>query len=686
MHHFIYPEKDSFISSKTPNENYGLDEILRVGTANLPSKVQYPTTQFNYASTSSNLCVENFSGTISGSASGSVENGSGNFSVVYFSGSVDGSELTGSITGSGYSGSVSGSVNGILSSSFSGFITHFSGDINGVVSGSSTLSQSRFVTEYKKYVDRSIIKFNIDAIAESVNNNEIPMPKFVLHLKTARAENLPIDYTIYAMAVSQSWEMGNGYYWDGGSVRGVSWNYRDFLYGKPWSSLEDTGPFEAVDFIDFPERATASFARGGGTWWTSSIASQAFSYEASDIAMDVTSIVEKWISGSIPNEGFILVTSDELVSSGSEMRLHFFSKDTNTIYTPYLDAGWSDFTQVTGSEYTSSVTITTVSAGLVGTVHNGTITGTTPHGSITGVTNIIYTSIDNVAGAVNLLGLNGTISQSAIYGNVTGSISQSADTLRTSSILMVDLLDGYFSGSVVTASLDGVTISSGQLSGSWNQSQLEGNTLSASYPFSTFPTVFAIMDGSFIAGTVMGTYSTSNPTSSGTFDGVITDGLQVGSQVTLPFSGSVLTASYSYTSSVIISSQSLAPVEFNRPFVTVIQNLPSVVKSNNIIRVNVFAREEFPLKNFNRKTQFTQFLTSQYLPTASYYAIKDNETEEIVLDFDNYTQISCDEQGNYFLLDTSGLPQERYFKVLVKTEQSGSIYTFDRNDIFKIVR
>jgi hypothetical protein len=135
-----------------------------------------------------------------------------------------------------------------------------------------------------------------------------------------------------------------------------------------------------------------------------------------------------------------------------------------------------------------------------------------------------------------------------------------------------------------------------------------------------------------------------------------------------------------------MATSSLGPVEFNEQFTTVIQNLPSTVRAGNIIRVDVFARQEFPLKNFNRQTQFSQFLIPQYLPTSSFYSIKDNETEEIILDFDNYTQLSCDTAGNFFMLDTTGLPQERYFKILIKTEQSGSIYTFDRNDIFKIVR
>jgi hypothetical protein len=166
----------------------------------------------------------------------------------------------------------------------------------------------------------------------------------------------------------------------------------------------------------------------------------------------------------------------------------------------------------------------------------------------------------------------------------------------------------------------------------------------------------------------------------------MTTGPQIGANIYVPFTGSFLTASYSETSSVILISSSLEPVQFQNPFVAVVQNVPPTVKSGNLIRINVFGRPEYPFKNFQRRTQFTQYLTPQYLPTASYYAIKDNETEQNFIDFDNYTRLSCDETGNYFVLDTTGLPQERYFKILIKTEQSGSVYVFDQGNIFKITR
>jgi hypothetical protein len=110
-------------------------------------------------------------------------------------------------------------------------------------------------------------------------------------------------------------------------------------------------------------------------------------------------------------------------------------------------------------------------------------------------------------------------------------------------------------------------------------------------------------------------------------------------------------------------------------------------KAGDIAKIGVFARKQFPLKSFGMSSQQEQYLVPEYLPTSSYYALKDNETGEIVLDFDNYTQLSCEyPYGNYFVIDTSGMPQERHYRVLIRVEDGQSIYTIDCGKVFKITR
>jgi len=140
-----------------------------------------------------------------------------------------------------------------------------------------------------------------------------------------------------------------------------------------------------------------------------------------------------------------------------------------------------------------------------------------------------------------------------------------------------------------------------------------------------------------------------------------------------------------YDDSLFVTG-SLSPITDDTQLAVILKNVKKEYKSNSVVRINVFAREKFPLKNFVKATQQSAHLTPKYLPTTSYYSIKDTETEEVIIDFDEGTKLSCDSSGNYFMLDMSGLPQERYFKILIKTELNGAVDVFDNNTYFKVVR
>lgn len=195
---------------------------------------------------------------------------------------------------------------------------------------------------------RSLLKFDL---SEQFNNwtlSDVLSRSFVLNLKTVEAKEVPLKYNIIAYPVSQSWEMGVGRKYDDYTTTGTSWKYRDAasVDGNLWvsgSSLSDES--------------------GGGTWWESGsildqtgsvivsssyLTSQSFNYQSSDVKMDITKIVRAWYSNLIPNEGIILMHSGE----GNEqdyLQLRFFSMDTNTIYSPYIDIKVDDSVFSTGS-------------------------------------------------------------------------------------------------------------------------------------------------------------------------------------------------------------------------------------------------------------------------------------------------------------------------------------------------
>lgn len=194
-----------------------------------------------------------------------------------------------------------------------------------------------------KDIARALIKFDVTQISQSIHNN-VGTSSFniFLNLKSIKAEEIPLEYTIYVNAVSQSWTMGTGTKFDNISSDGVSWKYRNGVTKWQDNTIGGTAVYNVG--------TTGSANAEGGTWYTASQASQSYNYEDSDIRMDITNIFNLWASGSIPNAGIIVHhgLSNEADTSDYGV-LKFFSKETNTIYEPKLELVWNDTIFSTGS-------------------------------------------------------------------------------------------------------------------------------------------------------------------------------------------------------------------------------------------------------------------------------------------------------------------------------------------------
>ena len=193
------------------------------------------------------------------------------------------------------------------------------------------------------YFSTSFDNYSSSLDTRKTNGDFVFVYEASLLLRECESSEIPLDYTIYAYPVSQSWEMGIGTRFDDITTDGVTWNYR--ASGSKWligsMSLESTG----------------SYNGRGGTWFTGSYGTQSFSYESSDIAMDVKTTLDTWISGTLPNEGFIIKhSSDKENDTVDYGQLKFFSKETHTIHQPKIRLGWDDSVFETGS--LSSVTLT----------------------------------------------------------------------------------------------------------------------------------------------------------------------------------------------------------------------------------------------------------------------------------------------------------------------------------------
>jgi len=200
------------------------------------------------------------------------------------------------------------------------------------------LEISKIVDQTSSYNSRVLVKFDLAELVSSYQLSVLTQTaSFYLKLTAANPTEIPTEYTLYSYPVSQSWNMGTGRFSvkDSGS-NGVSWNYKltSLNTGSVWATSS------------FASTTTASWSTnpGGGNWYTSSVHSQSFNYETADVTINVTNTVRNWLLSTIPNEGFLIKRSDQDEQSTSTLlgALRFFSKESNTIYSPRLEMRYDD--------------------------------------------------------------------------------------------------------------------------------------------------------------------------------------------------------------------------------------------------------------------------------------------------------------------------------------------------------
>ena len=127
---------------------------------------------------------------------------------------------------------------------------------------------------------------------------------------------------------------------------------------------------------------------------------------------------------------------------------------------------------------------------------------------------------------------------------------------------------------------------------------------------------------------------------------------------------------------------SLPPIQTTDMYVALDSN-PGIFYSESINRFRLNVRPDFPVRTFQTASIDT---INHHLPNGSLYSVKDLDTNETLIEFDNeFTKISCDEQSNYFDIYMNGLQPERYYKILIQTEVSGSTIVKDDNYYFKVI-
>lgn len=191
------------------------------------------------------------------------------------------------------------------------------------------LEASSFYTLGDRYNSRYLIQFSTTEIQNVLNNTVTGSWDAYLKNHSATVSGLNTDTDLYFYTVSGSWNMGTGRYSDLPIVEnGCSWDFRTTSGSGNWTSA-------------------------GGDFYESPVYSQSFSYtNPIDVNVKVTDTITSWYSASVPNDGFLVrLTSsvEDSTSLSTQPIFKNFSIDTNTIYPPYLEIKFDDYSFNTGS-------------------------------------------------------------------------------------------------------------------------------------------------------------------------------------------------------------------------------------------------------------------------------------------------------------------------------------------------
>jgi hypothetical protein len=593
-------------------------------------------------------------------------------------------------------------------------------------------------------LSRALIQFNLAEISRSIALGRISNPRFYLSLKVAESIEVPKAYNVAAYPLAMCWDNGTGYKYDGATTSdGASWRYSDSgsikwytpatssncdgggiwfvsssLLGSgsgyaeaPFVSPNPFNPFPDCNYIPNAGRFTVVQAGGMIVNSTNSSSLEVKIYSGSTI--NFSSFV-KGNSGATPaptTYKIELYDQGTLVATASGDGIGYFPSGSYNVPSGSFPRTLKLIgSSTTGNFLDSTLTIDGHLSGSAVLV-NGHGTNTTP--------------LKSLLGDAVLKGF------SPYTSSVSGShpLSIAVDMYSSASAGGTSIYAKYLGGSYVTSSVLNTTIigtDNANLSinpvglwrftGTTSQIMMSSTAslgtsgsyeigLSTDAPLNTIP--YTVSSGSYASVQYF-----DNQSSDIYMD--VTNTVLAWIYNSIPNYGFILmhsneTSSYDFGKLRFFSKESntiyqphldvmwadvsLSPTASDGTSLRLVDtskssvisvNLNKDYKRGSIVRINVLGRPKYPTKTFTNRV--SDYIEPMYLPEESYYSIKDAETEETVMAFDGYTKLSSDADGNYFMLDTTGLPQERYYSVDIRSEISGSISTFSSPVTFKISR
>lgn len=180
---------------------------------------------------------------------------------------------------------------------------------------------------------RTLIEFDISDISSDRTAGLVPasgsVSWYLRMFNAPHSQTVPSNFDLVVSAISQSWEEGYGLdmdFYEDKTRDGLGSNWINAASGTTWTSA-------------------------GGDYHASPTFTQNFSTGLEDLEIDVSSLVEEWITGSAgggkDNYGFGIKLTDALETTNkSFFRKKFFGRDTEFHFAkPVLEARWNSSRQ-----------------------------------------------------------------------------------------------------------------------------------------------------------------------------------------------------------------------------------------------------------------------------------------------------------------------------------------------------
>lgn len=111
------------------------------------------------------------------------------------------------------------------------------------------------------------------------------------------------------------------------------------------------------------------------------------------------------------------------------------------------------------------------------------------------------------------------------------------------------------------------------------------------------------------------------------------------------------------------------------------KNIKESYIRGEVDKIYLVVRDKYPDKKFDSTQRYKNVY---YLPSESYFRLRDDAADIQVNRFDAFSAINCDASGSYIVLDTSGLNIGRFYSLDLKVKSGNLVFFPEFDYTFKV--